>query len=278
MNYHHIFKHIINIIIFNYNNIMSNYGFILTRHVTSEKINRYWNQAVKLIRTHYPLRQIIIIDDNSNQDFIKADFEYSNLTVIQSEFPKRGELLPYIYYLKYKWFPNAVIIHDSIFIHKKIAFDKLTVPVLPLWHHKYDKENLHNIIRITSSLRNNRGLIYKLNKQQEVIGHLGGSNDMFNLCFGCQCFIKLSFLENLDKKYSISNLIHVVHNRTDRCSLERIFGLLFCQEYPQLFKVNSLFGDILNKPRAFNYNYDDYYDDLSKKKLLNPFVKVWTGR
>ena len=29
---------------------MSNYGFIITRHVNSEKTNKYWNQTVKLIR------------------------------------------------------------------------------------------------------------------------------------------------------------------------------------------------------------------------------------
>jgi hypothetical protein len=96
------------------------FGFIITRHVNSEQTNKYWNQNVKLIRSLYPLKKIIIIDDNSTQSFVKADFEYKNLEIIQSEYPKRGELLPFIYYLKYKWFDNAVIIHDSTFIHKRI--------------------------------------------------------------------------------------------------------------------------------------------------------------
>ena len=48
------------------------YGFIITRYVNSEKTNRYWNQSVKLIRTYYPYRQIVIIDDNSNYDFVKS--------------------------------------------------------------------------------------------------------------------------------------------------------------------------------------------------------------
>ena len=61
---------------------MSNYGFIITRHVNSETTNKYWNQSVKLIRSFYPLRKIVIIDDNSDQNFIKADFDYKNLTII----------------------------------------------------------------------------------------------------------------------------------------------------------------------------------------------------
>lgn len=257
---------------------MSNYGFILTRHVNSEKTNKYWNHAVKLIRTFYPLRQIIIIDDNSNQLYVKPDFDYKNLTVIQSDYPQRGELLPYIYYLKYKWFPNAVIIHDSLFIHKKIVFEKISVPILPLWHHRYDKENLPAIIKLASVLKNNRYLISKLYKKEEVITNLGFSNDKFNLCFGAQCFIKLSFLETIEAKYGITNLVNVVLNRSDRCALERVIGLLFCEEFPRLVKINSLFGDIMTQPGAFKYSYDDYNFDLRNRNIKYPFVKVWSGR
>lgn len=257
---------------------MSNYGFIITRHVNSEQTNKYWNQCVKLIRTFYPLRKIIIIDDNSNPEFIKADHDYNNLTIIQSEYKKRGELLPYYYYLKHKWFPNAVIIHDSLFIHRRIPFEKFSMPVIPLWHHMYDKENLHNIIRITSSLKNNRLLLQKIIKTDEIINKYGFITSNFNLCFGGQCYIKLNFLEKLEHKYGITNLVHSIHNRTDRCSLERILGLLFCQEYPNLMRIQSLFGDIMKQPHAFSYDYNDYKNDLSNKRILSPFVKVWTGR
>ena len=257
---------------------MGNYGFIITRHVNSEQTNKYWNQCVKLIRTFYPLRQIIIIDDNSNQEFVKADHNYKNLTIIQSEYPGRGELLPYIYYLRYKWFNSAIIIHDSLFIHRRIPFEKFSLPVIPLWHHDYDKENQHNIIRITSALKNNQHLIRKIAHHDDIPLSLKHTTNHFNLCFGGQCFIKLSFLEKLQNKYNITNLVNVVHNRTDRCSLERVLGLLFCQEYPRLVKNASLFGDILKQRRAFAYNYDDYTEDLRRKKVIHPFVKVWTGR
>ena len=80
--------------------IMNSFGFIITRHVNSEKSNKYWNRCVKLLRTFYPHRQIVIIDDNSNYAFVKSDADYRNLTIIQSEFHGRGELLPYYYYIK----------------------------------------------------------------------------------------------------------------------------------------------------------------------------------
>jgi hypothetical protein len=255
---------------------MSNFGFIITRHVNSEKTNRYWNHSVKLIRTHYPFRQIVIIDDNSNQDLVKADHEYKNLTVIQSEYPGRGELLPYIYYLKYKWFPNAVILHDSLFIHKRISFETMGIPVIPLWHHEYDKENLDNLLRIGYALKNNYNIIKKLKGSN--INILGMNIDKSILCFGGQSFIKLKFLELLENKYNITNLLNVIHNRKDRCGLERILGLLFCEEYPRLYQIKSMFGDIIRKKRTFDYTYDDYTNDLANKKVIYPFVKVWTGR
>jgi len=256
---------------------MDKYGFIVTRHVNSEKTNKYWNQCVKLIRTFYPFKQIIVIDDNSNQFFVRADHQYKNLTVIQSEYPGRGELLPYIYYLKYKWFANAVIIHDSLFIHKRIPFERCNVPVLPLWHHEYDKENISNLLRIGSVLSNNYTIMKHI-KGSENINILGRHKHKDILCFGVQCYINLKFLELLENKYKITKLVTVIKNRTDRCGLERILGILFCKEYYKLEKIKSLFGDILTKSLAFNYTYDDYMNDVKNGIARQAFVKVWTGR
>jgi len=258
---------------------MKNFGFIICRHVRCEKTNKYWNQCVKLIRTLYPFKQIIIIDDNSNQEFVKADFDYNNITIIQSEYPGRGEILPFIYLLKYKWFKNACFIHDSVFIHKRVPFETFNVPVLPIWHHTYDKENLDNLIRLASALNNNSILIEKLRGSTiNILGLKDPDKFNFNLVFGCQTYINLSFLELIQNKYNITNLVNVVHNRTDRCGMERIFGLLFTLEYPNLNKINSLFGNIIRKNHSFNYHYEDYENDLKEKKIIYPFVKVWSGR
>jgi hypothetical protein len=255
---------------------MTEYGFIITRHVNSDTTNKYWNRCVKLIRYFYPLRKIIIIDDNSDYEFVKAYEEYKDITVIQSEFPKRGELLPFIYFLRHKWFQSAVIVHDSLFIHKRISFERFAFPVIPLWHHPYDSENVGNIIRITSHLTNNRRLLLKLQTNEHSMNFM--NRDKFNLCFGCQCFIQLRFLERLEQKYSITNLTSAVHNRPDRCALERVMGLLFHQEYPALITVRSMFGNIMKHHQAFHYNYDQYENDRNNKQIKHRFIKVWTGR
>lgn len=255
-----------------------NYGFIITRHVNSEKTNEYWNHSVKLIKSIYPSNQIVIIDDDSNYDFVRAEHEYENIILIQSEYPKRGELLPFIYFLQHKWFDNAIIIHDSLFIHRKIPFEAINLPVLPLWHHPNDKENIQNSIRIVSYLRNNQKLYSKITGKEMNV--LGFNYDKFAICFGCQCFINIHFLEKIDRKYNILNLTNAVNCRADRCTLERIFGLIFTEECTQLRngKLKSLFGEITRHHKSFKYFFDEYMNDFKNRRIPHMFVKVWTGR
>lgn len=253
------------------------YGFIVLRNVNSEKTNRYWNQCVKLIRIHYPHKKIVIIDDNSDYKFVNADFNYSNIEVIKSDYPARGELLPYIYYYKHRWFPKAVIIHDSVFIHKRYPFERIKLPILPLWHFEYDKENLHNILKLVNTISNNHYIGKRVIGERHHTMGFNNSNKFLG-CFGVQCFIDLKFLINLENKYNISRLVNTVKTKKDRCSLERLSGAIFTQEFNALNKYKSLFGNIHKHFRAFSYNYDAYEDDFKNKRIKEAFVKVWTGR
>ena len=262
------------------------FGFILLRHVNSEKTNKYWNQSVKLLRTCYPHRKIVIIDDNSNQEFIVSDFEYNNVEVIQSEYPGRGELLPFVYYARHKWFDKAVIIHDSVFIHERIPFDKLSCAALPLWHFDYDQENLTNIHRIVNGLKNSadiQALMFSsTNSDIGVSLRMRKRNitsDSIASCFGAMCFITYDFNLMLEKRYGISNLVNFVHNKTDRCAMERIVGLLLWRNSNTIRSVKSLLGDIRNAGPPWGYTYDQYEQSLFKHKLvLRKVVKVWSGR
>ena len=258
---------------------MNQFGFILTRHVNSESTNRYWNHSVKLIRTLYPRAKIVIIDDNSNQEFVKADFNYKNVEFVKSEFPGRGELLPYYYYIRNKYFENAIILHDSVFIHKRINFEFLRgEKVMPLWIFEQDAENLDN----TLSIARNLNYSYDIGKALRV-------KDMKTLvlevprakwygCFGCQAYINHGFLVRLEKTYGISSLVDTVKTRPDRCCLERILGCLFSRENPRVGINKGLFGSIFKHYRGFEYSFDAYMADLKQGKVPACAVKVWTGR
>lgn len=254
---------------------MSLFGFIITRHVNSILTNKYWNRCVKLLKTFYPFTEIVIIDDNSNYQYVKSDFDYKNIHVIQSEFPKRGELLPYYYFLKYKFFNNAIIIHDSVFFHKRIAFEKLNgIDVLPLWFFYPDRENINNTKRIIQGINNSNNIENKLTLDNNVIGM---PHDKWFGCFGVQSYINLNFLERIEQKYKITNMIHKINCRNDRCCLERILGCIFFTEYNKIINQKSLFGDIM-KYQTWGYSYNEYVNNLKTGKIPQSVVKVWTGR
>jgi hypothetical protein len=103
---------------------METIGFIILRHVNSNITNKYWIKCYDCIRKYYPENTIMIIDDNSDYNFI-TNKELYNTHIIQSEYPKRGELLPYYYYIHNKLFDKAVFIHDSVFINKYMDFSKI---------------------------------------------------------------------------------------------------------------------------------------------------------
>jgi len=256
---------------------INNYGFIMTRHVNSQTTNNYWNNSIKCIRRFYPDVKIIVIDDNSNYDFVKAQHEYKNVEIIQSEFKARGELLPYYYFYKNKFFENAFIIHDSIFIHKKINFDKIKeIDVLPLWHFNPDKENVINSLKLVSNFRNHYALYKQLTLSDTMVL---GRKPEWHGCFGVQSYINHKFLVRIANKYNLFTLLNKVTSRPDRCCLERIFGLLFNLESGVTKTYKSLFGNIHDYNGAFDYTYDKYNYDLTiKKQLPKSIIKVWSGR
>ena len=238
------------------------FGFIITRHVNSSTTNKYWNRNIKLLRTFYPHKLIVVIDDNSNPVFLSSQHDYKNVITIQSEYVGRGELLPYIYYSRNKWFDRAVIIHDSVFFHKRINFEKFNnIPAISLWHFhsKHNACHLHNSLRIANSLNYSDIIKTLLHKQG------------WNGCFGVQSYIKHDFLQIIMNKYNINNLINVVTCREDRCSLERIFAVIFFLE----LKLNrSILGDIMISPNIWDQTFDTYIKSTPK----SPVVKVFTGR
>ena len=191
------------------------------------------------------------------------------------------ELLTFVYFYKHKWFDNAIILHDSVFIHKRIPFELFKMQVLPLWHFNSDNEKQNEVLESIQYLNNNNKLIQRLSPS--AINILGMNQSTWNGCFGVQCYINHKFLTKIVNKYNIINLIKIIKTREYRCGLERIMGAIFSIESPQILKIKSLFGDIFEYSNTNNYkwskySYDDYERMLKKGKIVKPFVKVWTGR
>lgn len=253
-------------------------GFIILRHVKDSKSSKFWVLSHQYIRKFYKDNKIIIIDDNSDYSFIDEDYQNSleNTSIIKSEFPKRGELLPYYYYAKNKFFDIAVILHDSVFINKEIDFytDKFKF----LWHfskHRWDRPKKE--IKIISSLKNNENIL-KLHKSKRWKG-----------CFGCMSSINHDFLKKLDDKHSLSNMLDLVIRREDRMALERVIAcILLSDDFSQGLEEKLTRGRIIRKisdNRIVSYQgeiltycrWGITFEQLEQMNHL-PMIKIWYGR
>lgn len=251
------------------------FGFIILRHIRNESQNDLWIESYTCIRKHYPETLIMVIDDNSNYEYIdNKGIVFKNTFFVQSEYPARGELLPYYYLYKYPIFDKAVFIHDSSFVQSHLNYSSIPDKVKFLWHfpHKY----LHDET-IT------RAMLSELNEGTELIDFHDNHQDKWLSCFGTMTFIHRDHIVHLQDKYNIFKLINIINCREHRCSLERVFGLLCCHDNNRLVNNPSLFGDIhyqfsIYRIWAYHSCFNDYLEDKENNKFEQfSIVKILGG-
>jgi hypothetical protein len=234
---------------------MAQIGFIILRHVHNTITNKYWIKCVNSIRQHYPENNILIIDDNSNYEYITEETLYKT-TIINSEYPKRGELLPYYYYLHTKLFDIAVIIHDSVFINTYIDIDMSVDKYKLIWDFTHDWDQTDDEITMINVFNDLELTNFYKNK------------NLWTGCFGGMSIITHDYLSYINNKYDISKLLDYVLNRHNRRSFERVIACLLQKEGNQ----QTLLGDIHKYCKwGIRFNEIDNYKHL-------PFIKCWSGR
>ena len=232
---------------------MSSIGFIILRHVNNKLTNKYWIHCYDSIRKYYPENWILIIDDNSNYKHI-TNHVVHNTTIIQSEYPGRGELLPYYYYLQNKLFDIAVILHDSVFVNTYIDFtvDKYAI----IWDFEHIWDQITDETKIIRVFNDEELLRFYQNKT------------LWKGCFGGMVIIRHDFLQEINNKYEISKLLDHVLNRHNRRSFERVIACLLQKTCPN----KILYGTIQSYVKwGLRFHQKDTCAHL-------PLIKVWTGR
>jgi len=228
-------------------------GFIMLRHVNSEVTNKYWIHCYDCIRTFYPENIIVIIDDNSKQEYI-TEKELYKTAIVKSEYPGRGELLPYYYYAQYKWFDYAVILHDSVFINYPIHFNVKKYKLLWEFEHHWDQ------------IEDETNMVNQFNDPDLMAFYENKS--LWKGCFGCMSVITHDYLAEVNQSYPLSKLLPLVTTRFNRCSFERVIACLLQKNEGK----ETLLGNI--------HEYCPWGIHFDQKNLFShlPLIKVWTGR
>ncbi len=236
--------------------------FIILSNSNSKEIDDYWRLCYKQIRQYYKHEKIIIIDDNST--YAKRDVP-DDVVILYSEFPGRGELLFYYYFLKYKFADIGVFVHDSMVLHNKLKTEYSDTYRF-FWDfepHKWDFKKL--IINEIEKQKYHKDILdVYLNKKWK-----GG--------FGCVGIFQYNFLKKVEDKHSLfSNMISTIKTREERMNLERIIPIVLFIENNNI-QEDSLYGNIHNYYPTNRWppqNKKEYLEKQTKKDL----EKIWVGR
>lgn len=239
---------------------------LLLRHARTPAQDQLWKRCYASIREFHPDIPVVIISDNST---IPITESLANTTLIESEFPGAGELLPYYYFLKHHWTDRIVFFHDSMLLIKPLNFAEIEkYPVRFLWHfsdHQWDDDKV--IQPLLAELKNCDGLLAMFRNKTAWDG-----------CFGVASTITYEFLGMLNEKYGFFDiLIRKVNNRDHRMAMERAFAVAIFCEAPFPRPERSLNGCIHDMSLCWS---EMTPDKIATLKRVYPFsiIKSWHGR
>ena len=241
-------------------------SFIILRHVRTPEHNVYWNECYDRIRTLYKTEHIYVIDDNSVCQPTRIGGTMVNASVICSEFPPgRGEVLPYYYYCTRRFSRNTVILHDTVFIHKRIDRSLLeTSSYHFLWTAKHDWDNSCPEGRILDILR-------KMSNHEKLVARFNDT-DTWDVCYGAMSILNLDYITTI---FSGTNyfavLLREIETRRARMCFERICGLLLADK-----RTRSVNGDI-HSDQAWGTTYAAYSQPEIRARSKTMY-KVCIGR
>ena len=97
-------------------------------------------------------------------------------------------------------------------------------------------------------------------------------------CFGVQTLIDYDFIEKIQEKYKIFDLLKFIDSRNKRMNFERVFSVLCTLLDNDIYERKSIYGDI-HDYMEWGYDYNKYVKDKDKD-ILDKFdlIKIWNGR
>jgi hypothetical protein len=246
------------------------YVFVMLRHLRTTRDNDLWISSYNSIRKLYT-NKIIIIDDNSTINTV--DGKLNNTEIIKSEFNGAGEILPYYYFLKYKWADRMIFLHDSMFLNRPFRDTELEGNIK--FHWSFDGAGINDFRKINN-------FVSMLTNNVELQAFATDTDAKWYGCFGATTICDLATIQYIEDEYKLfSTLTLVIRTRKDRETFERVFGIVLYYEGIFNDEHCSNYGSILKYPGAFeseNNNMETAQHILRQKGYDTAIIKVWRGR
>jgi hypothetical protein len=212
----------------------------------------YWDNWYKNILSLYPNNKIYVI---YNFKLRENEELPEKIKIIDNEYYNKGIYLGYYYIIKNKIKGNILVLDDKIILNSLIDESNINRSLFTFEHKwKIDQKFITELLNV---LDNNQELILELDKKNWL-----GS-------FKSLSYVNSKFLEKLNKKFNILNLIKVINNNQYEMAFERILGILL-----HSYEGNNepIFGDIhqelIKNINPWDYSYDKYLTS-EKDKYFN---------
>lgn len=247
----------------------------MIRHVTNKITDLYWKESYTAIRKFYPNCPVLIIDDSSQQHYLREDIYMTNCTVVYDK-EHRGcaELLPYYYFHRLKPCSRAVILHDGVFLQAPltglVAEEGGDCGIQFLWSipHYHEDTILGEIHELIDALPEQ--------EREDVRSMYKNTKADWTGIFGVMSIVDWKWLEEVEQRYHLfDNWFPVLKNREYRCAMERVFGLIAYHHLRTRVRP-PLFGSIQHYVR-WGITFMEYLKDYENFSSY-PIIKVWSGR
>ena len=212
-------------------------GFIIPSYVATYEHLNLLLLGVSKIRKYYQSNKIVIIDDNSPLPIknIPDIINDINIHVELAEY-KCGEMNPYFYYYKNKYFTRAVIIQDSFHLKRSLpAVYSIDINFIWFFRHHHNWRSIraplteyntkNNIINHDDEILDLINIGLPDNEFKKLFKTLYFDKNAWNGCFGCMSIISHNFLVELQTMTSVLDIIPYIRHRRDRMAMESIFAV-----------------------------------------------------
>lgn len=232
------------------------------------------------IRFIYPDIEIYVCITTKPYDISSIENKYTNVYFIEAELQNMHLFSGIKCILEKCSTSKYILIHDSIFLFKKLPIDKLNYDFLPLWslidqdiqEYRYDY-----LVEKCNCSENEKNLL----KQNFQL-----LNKNFSSCFGPAFIGKKSVLHKIYEIFNVENNdIDIYQGKKVLCDLERFLPIVFYTFSNH--GLDTLCGNIHLQPYSFHRNHFhkiickttlNKYLQIFKNLTKNYFIKIWITR
>jgi len=217
---------------------MEDFGFVIPSYCSSEvhllQLKRCLNSIIKF----HPGKKIIVIDDYSDINLTEKLKTFETVKVVMSPVKSAGDMVTYKVFKDNPLFKLGVIIQDSMVLEKKLDNIDSIETIKYIWYFTNHRLHWSKVKEPQTEYNKKHGIKVHDDAVMDVIRRFVTKKDFktyaldmfmkkdkWSGCFGCLSIINYEFIDVLNEKTGIVDLLMNMNDNRFRRVAESIFAL-----------------------------------------------------